>query len=176
MNDDKKDKIKTITFDPEVYLLEEEFLNHLINSPIFVSKDPIFIKILGYFITREYLTQKDLKRLTGLSTGKISQEVNDLVEHRFIEIANISETGKITYSCKSRGMVILKYAKDITDEVFKWEKQLLEIKSEIEENKEKLKNLKGFEKIYKIINVVLPAVSDYKKIRKLFDNALKNYQ
>ena len=176
MNEDKKDKIGTIKFDPEVYILEEELLNHLINSPIFVSKDPIFIKILSYFITREYLTQKDLKRLTGVSTGKISQEVNNLLENGFIEKENVSETGKITYRCKSRGRVILKYAKNITDEIFKWEKELAEIKSEIEKNKQTLGKLKGFEQIHRIVNVVLPALSDYKKVRELFKDALKKYQ
>jgi DNA-binding PadR family transcriptional regulator len=175
MNEDKKDKLGPIKFDPEVYILEEELHNHLLNSPIFASKDPIFIKILGYFITREYLTQKDLKRLTGLSTGKISQEVNDLLENGFIEIENISETGKITYSCKSRGKVILKYAKNIIDGVFKWEKELLEIKDEIEKNKQNLRKLKGFEQIYRIVNVVLPALSDYKKIREIFIDALNKY-
>jgi hypothetical protein len=71
-------------------------------------------------------------------------------------------------------MVILKYAKNITDEVFKWEKELLEIKSELEKNKQTLKKLKGFEQIHRIVNVVLPALSDYKKIREIFIDALKN--
>lgn len=176
MNEVKEDMIKSIKFDPEVYEIEEEFLNHLINLPIFVSKDPIFLRILGYFITREYLTQKDLKLLTGLSTGKISQEVNDLLENGFIEIENVSETGKITYRCKLGGKVILKYAKNITDEVFKWEKELLEIKSDVEKNKQNLEKLKGFELIYRIVNVVLPALSGYKKVREIFIDALKKYQ
>ena len=176
MNGDKDKKLIIEKFDPEVYLIEEELLNHLINSPIFVSKDPLFIKILGYFITRQYLTQKDLKRLTGLSTGKISQEVNDLLEHGFIEIENVSEKGKITYSCKSRGMVILKYSMDIINEALKWEEELLEIKSELEDNKQSLQKLKGFDQIYKITNVILPSFSNYKELKEIIGNALKKFQ
>ncbi|MFW9785811.1 MAG: hypothetical protein ACFFFB_26235, partial [Candidatus Heimdallarchaeota archaeon] len=60
-----KSKLKKIKFDPEVYIIEDDMLNQLLTSPMFSSRDPMFIRILGYFITRKFLTQKTLQRITG---------------------------------------------------------------------------------------------------------------
>ena len=75
---DEQEDVKEILFDPEVYNVEDDIINQLLASPMFSTRDPMFIRILGYFMTRKYLTQKTLKRITGLSSGKISEEVNQL--------------------------------------------------------------------------------------------------
>ncbi|MFW9970951.1 MAG: MarR family transcriptional regulator, partial [Candidatus Odinarchaeota archaeon] len=106
-------EIKKIVFDEEVYLIEDDLLNQLAGSPMFSSRDPMFIRILGYFITRKYLTQKKLQRITGLSAGKISEEVNLMAENGLVEIAYISPKGKITYGAESAGEMLLKFSKSI---------------------------------------------------------------
>ena len=85
------EEVKEIIFDPEVYILEDDIHNQLSTSRMFSTRDPLFIKLLGLFMTRKYLTQKTLKRITGLSAGKISQEVHHLLEDGLIEKAEVTD-------------------------------------------------------------------------------------
>lgn len=164
--------VRMIQFDPEVYLIENDILNQFAASPIFFSRDPLFIRILGYFITRKYLTQKTLKRITGLSTGKISEEVNELLENELIEKAKISPKGKITYSADSAGTILLKFSRSIIDRMAKWEKELESMKLELDSNKSELENLEGYAQIYKINEYFLDIISKYIKYIEVIDNMI----
>ena len=82
-------------FDPEVYVIEDDIINHFLSAPFFAPRDPLFIKILMLFITRQHLTQKTIQDITGMSTGKISKEVNNLLKLGFIKIVDKSKKGKL---------------------------------------------------------------------------------
>ncbi len=168
---DKKVEVKEIIFDPEVYLVEDDIINDLLGSPMFSIRDPMFIKIFGLFITREYLTQKTLQRITGLSSGKISEEVNQLLKNKLIYIVSISEKGKITYGADS--FILLRFARYILNKMAKKIKELEKLKLQLEKNKSELEILDGFTQIYKIFNYILDAISKYttyiKKIDKLVE-------
>ncbi|MFX0037930.1 MAG: hypothetical protein ACFFCY_15575 [Promethearchaeota archaeon] len=161
-----------IPFDEEVYLIEDDMLNQLTASPMFSSRDQMFIRILGYFITRKYLTQKRLQRITGLSAGKISEEVNLLLENGLIEKVHVSENGKITYGAESAGIILLKFSRSVIYRMAKWDKELQKMRVELEDNHKDLKNLNGYERIKKIVEFLLIANSKYKRFIELLDKIL----
>jgi DNA-binding transcriptional regulator GbsR (MarR family) len=158
-----------IEFDPEVYLIEEEILNLLYSTPMFVGRDPTFLKILGLFMTRKYLTQKSLKRITGLSAGKISEELNNFLNMGLIEKAEVSKKGKIIYSAESAGLILLKFSKSIIDRMVKWEKELEIMKVELEKNKKSLENETGFKRIVDLTDYFLEATKKYKESFEAID-------
>ena len=68
--------------------IEWEIVDFLVQSPLFVGQSEYMPVIKSYFITRRDLTQKDIKELTGYSTGVISQALNELVKMGFVEKYN----------------------------------------------------------------------------------------
>lgn len=163
-----------IEFDPEVFLIEEEIFNLLSSTPMFVGRDPLFIKILGLFMTRKYLTQKTLQRITGLSAGKISEEVNKLLQTELIEKADTSKKGKIIYSANSAGLMLLKFSKSIINRMVKWEKEIKEMKLELETNKELLENVNGYARILELYSYFSDAVKKYRKSFEAIDDEVKS--
>ena len=152
-----------IEFDPEVYLIEEEILNILYSSPIFVGRDPTFLRILGLFMTRKYLTQKTLQKITGLSAGKISEEMNLFLKMGLIEKTVVSEKGKLIYSANSAGLILLKFSKSIINRMVKWEHEIEKMNLELENNKKSLENENGFSRIVELNDYFLGAIKKYKK-------------
>ncbi|MFX1279430.1 MAG: MarR family transcriptional regulator [Promethearchaeota archaeon] len=162
-----------IVFDPEVFLIEDEILNLLESTPMFAGRDPYFIKILGLFMTRKHLTQKTLQRITGLSAGKVSEELNRFLEMKLIEKEKISEKGKLIYTAESAGLILLKFSKSILSRMIKWEEELVELREELEKNKEILENEKGYNQLVKLYNYFADAVMQYKKSFKAIDDEIK---
>ena len=167
----EKKEGKEIQFDAEVYVIEDDIINHLLASSMFSTRDPIFIRILGYFMTRKYITQESLQKITGLSSGKISEEVNQLLDDKLIYKAEISSKGKITYSADS--LIILRFTKYIINRTTKWVKELEAMKLELEKNKFELENLKGYTQIYKIYNYTLDTILKYTEYIKRMDKLVK---
>jgi len=167
----EKKEGKEIQFDAEVYVIEDDIINHLLASSMFSTRDPIFIRILGYFMTRKYITQESLQKITGLSSGKISEEVNRLLDDKLIFKAEISSKGKITYSADS--LIILRFTKYIINRTTKWVKELEAMKLELEKNKFELENLKGYTQIYKIYNYTLDTILKYTEYIKRMDKLVK---
>jgi DNA-binding transcriptional regulator GbsR (MarR family) len=167
-------EVKEISFDPEIYLIEDDMLNQLINSPMFSSRDPMFIRILGFFITRKFLTQETLQNITGLSAGKISEEVNLLLENGLIEKSDISPKGKITYGAKSAGIILLKFSRSIINRMAKWDDKLQKTRLELEEHRNVLKTLNGYSRIYKIYEFLLDSISSYKIFIEMVDKILES--
>ncbi|MFX1436758.1 MAG: hypothetical protein ACFFAA_06035 [Promethearchaeota archaeon] len=161
-----------IRFDEKVYLIEDDMLNQLVASPMFSSRDQMFIRILGYFITRKYLTQKRLQRITGLSAGKISEEVNSLLENGLIEKVHVSEKGKITYGAESAGIMLLKFSRSVIHRMAKWDKELQKVRAELEDYRKDLENVNGYDRIKKIVEFLLIANSKYKRFIELLDKIL----
>ena len=170
---DEQEDVKEILFDPEVYNVEDDIINQLLASPMFSTRDPMFIRILWYFMTRKYLTQKTLKRITGLSSGKISEEVNQLLENKLIYKATISDKGKITYGADF--LILLRFSRYIINRMIKWVKELEIMKFELEKNKTKLENSVGYTQIYRICDYTMGAISGYYEYAKKIDNLIELY-
>ena len=86
-----------------------------------MGRDPLFIRLLILFVSRKYLTQNTLQKITGMSAGKISQEVNHLLDMDLIERAEITKKGKITYCASSAGLAFLSITRHIIGKLVNWE-------------------------------------------------------
>jgi len=168
----EKEEATEIIFHPEVYLVEDDIINQLISLPMFSMRDPMFIRIFGYFMTRKYLTQNTLKAITGLSSGKISEEVNQLLENELIYIASTSEKGKITYGADS--FILLRFTRNIIIRMRKKVKDLENMKLLLKKNKSDLEFLEGFSQIYKIYDYTLSAISKYSKYFEKIDKLIES--
>lgn len=163
-----------IKFDQEVYIIEDEIVNQMTALPMFFGRDPVFIRLLTLFMTRKFLTQKTLQRITGLSAGKISEELNLLLEMDLIEKADISKKGKIIYSAESAGLILYKFSKTIINRMIKWKQDLEELKIELEKNKNLLENEKGYNRILELNNFFLDIIEKYKKPFARMDEKLSS--
>ncbi len=165
-----------LDFDPEIVQIEKEIMNFLIKSRLLVKLKPLFIKILSFFITRKSLTQNDLKKLTGLSTGTISQEINKMLENEIIEVTKTSESGQITYSMNSVAISFMNFNKIIINDILKWQDELNRVKSELEKNEKEFQNIRGFKRIYYFVNIILPIIPVYKESLEIINRLIKAYK
>ena len=163
-----------IDFDPEIVLIEKEIMNFLIKSKLLVKLKPIFIKILSLFITRKSLTQRDLKKLTDLSAGTISQEINKMLENEIIEVSKTSESGLITYSMTSVAISFMNFNKIIINNILKWQDELNRVKSELEKNKKEFQNIRGYKGIYDFVNIILPIIPAYKESLEIINRLIES--
>jgi DNA-binding transcriptional regulator GbsR (MarR family) len=151
-------------FEPEIQILEKEIIDFFTYSPIFFGKQEIFSKTFAYFITRKNLTQKKLRELTGLSAGKVSQEVNTLLEFGIIEIVNKSDRGEITYEMKSVISAFLKVSTNVLSEYMKWKEKIENMHNELVQRNEELEKLAGYEEVFNFINTFLEVLPFYEKL------------
>lgn len=156
-------------FDPEIKKIEEDVIQFLVNLPLFMGEKPIYSIIKAYFITREELTQSALKELTGFSSGAISQELNKLIKKDLIKITKTSSKGRKVYSMKSVVSAFITLYTNTFKDIPKWEKELQGIKSELEKHREELKDLNGYNSIYKWVNIFLRTMP----LTQLVTNLLK---
>jgi DNA-binding transcriptional regulator GbsR (MarR family) len=161
-------------FDPEIENIENEIIESLLKYPIFSVRGEITSKILFFFITRKDLTQSDLQYLTGFSAGKISQELNNFLEFNLIKISKKSKPW--VYTMDSVVAETFSRAINLLKSNIKWETKFLEIKKELEDNKEELQKLNGYDEIKDFIEVNLLRFSGFKGIIKLWEDLKKKYE
>jgi len=151
-------------FDNDIKKIEKDIIEFFTYTPMFFGKSEIFSKTFAYFITRGILNQKQLRELTGLSAGKISQEINTLLELGIIEITDTSETGQITYQMKSVILAFLQVSFNVLSEYMKWKTKLESINADLDKQKDNLRKLHGYNEIRKVINIYLNIMPFYEKI------------
>jgi len=119
--------------------------------------------IIGYLLIRKNLTQSELQKLSGLSRGAISENLTKLVENGYVNRKLIEGTRTYQYSfgnnmkAISENTSFIKLIKGKEIEEFTNEKisELDRIKNQSEDEvkllKNRLKELKEFSKLYRII-------------------------
>lgn len=145
--------MKIDPIDKELTKFEKELIEFMVRSPLFFDQNQIFSMIKSYFITRKYLDQASIRKITGLSAGKVSQELQNLIEMGLIEENKLDNSRKIIYSMKSIQKSFITSALDAIKEITKWQSDLIKIKEELERDKENLQKLRGYNDIYKIVNL-----------------------
>ena len=161
-------------FDPEIKRIENEIIETLLKFTIFSVRSEITSKILFYFITRKDLTQSELQYLTGFSAGKISQELNNFLEFNLINISKKSKPW--VYTMESVVAETFSRAINLLRANLKWEPKFLEIKRELEDSREELQKLKGYDEVTDFVELNLMRFSGYKGIIKLWEDLKKKYE
>jgi DNA-binding transcriptional regulator GbsR (MarR family) len=139
--------------DKDVAKFEKELIEFMIRSPLFFDQNQIFSMIKSYFITRKYLDQASIRKITGLSAGKVSQELQNLIKMGMIEENKLNNSRKIIYSMDSIQKSFIASAINAVKEIAEWQSNLRKIKEELDRDKEELQKLKGYHDIYKIVNL-----------------------
>lgn len=142
-----------IPIDKDVAKFEKELIEFMIRSPLFFDQNQIFSMIKSYFITRKYLDQASLRKITGLSAGKVSQELQNLIEMGLVEENKLDNSRKIIYSMESIQKSFIASAINAVKEIAEWQSNLRKIKEELDRDKEELQKLRGYPEIYKIVNL-----------------------
>ena len=161
------------TFDPEIYVIEDEIINYLLNTALFEGRDQFFLKVFGLFMTRQYLSQKTIKQVTGFSVGKISEEVNLLLEMGLIQIAHTTKYGKIIYEASSAGILLLTFTKTIIQKLASWREKLIKMKEDLDEKKEDLKDLYGYDEIYEKTAFNLEMIEKYGQVFDKIEQSIR---
>ncbi len=154
----KEEKEEEKIFSPNILKIEKEIVEFLSKTPILFTKDPFLNQIRALFFTRKNLTQRELQKLTYLSTGKISQVLKILRKWRLIEKTSVSNTGEYTYSMDSVEKSCKNYFHLIIEEMSQNIKPLEEIQETLKQKGEKIKNLRGYDKISYLIPLFLKAI------------------
>ena len=158
----------------ELEAIENEIIETLQKYPIFSVRDEISNKILFYFIFRRDLTQSDLQQLTGCSAGKISQELNNFLEFDLIRISKRSKPW--IYSMDSIMVETFSRAINLLKTNIEWESKFLEIKKELDENREELEEFNGYNHVKDFIDLNLKRFVGYKHIIELWEKLKKKYE
>ena len=158
--------------------IEKALINLILSNEIFIIEEIKYHPIIAYLITRKSLTQLELKKLTGLSAGLISEGLNYLKEQDFIGIQKLPGIRQKRYILESIGYFnFLKFYqrfKNIAHNRYKLEYILDELKS----RKDELGEIYGYEIIktrvnefldqFKVvdfgINIFQKALGDFKKV------------
>ena len=156
--EDEKD-----SYNENVSKIEKEIVEYLVNSPLYSTRNEITSRILIYIILRKEITQNLLKNLTGYSSGKISQELNNLVESGMILKKKIPGIRKKVYTFESVEQISTARIKNVIAVMVKWQKELDKMKSEMITKQNKLANMNGYYNILKVIDFYLPTIKIYEK-------------
>ena len=150
-------------YDRNVRKIEKEIVDYLIQSPLYSTRNEITSRILLYIIFRKEISQNILKNLTGYSSGKISEELNNLVDSGMIIRKKIPGIRKKVYTFESVDQISTTRVKNIITALLKWEGELDKMKNEMETNRSKLEKMNGYSNILNVIDFYLPAIKLYEK-------------
>ena len=163
-------------FDPEIKKIENAIIDFFLYHSVYSILKKFALIIDVFFITRKVLTQEEIRDLTGLSFGKVSEVLNKLIKINYIELLKKNELKDLLpEELKRKKIYILKSIKysfmmkgvSSMREILKWETKFETIKSELENN-QKLKTLRGYNEIYRSVNTFLNVVPIYKKAYNIF--------
>ena len=150
-------------YDLKIRKIEKEIVDYLIQSPLYSTRNEITSRILIYIILRKEVSQNILQDLTGYSSGKISQELNNLVDSGMIIRKKIPGIRKKMYTFESVEQISSTRVKNIIITMLKWEGELAKMKNELETKRSKLEAMNGYNNILNVIDFYLPAIKLYEK-------------
>ncbi|MFX1417768.1 MAG: hypothetical protein ACFE9N_02480 [Promethearchaeota archaeon] len=94
---DKKHIPENHIFEGKIKEYEQILIDFVLDSGRAKSVDPNLQLVLGYIGIHKRLTQKQLKDLTGLSTGTISKKLRDILALGVAKKERISKTNEYLY-------------------------------------------------------------------------------
>ena len=163
-------------FDEEIREIEKDIFKYLMSYSLFIGQKTTFTTIRIYFITRKSLTQEKLQELTGFSRGTISQELKELISMDLIEKTSVSASGEITYTMKNPIIAFVHSFKNLTKDISKFAESINTVKTDIENEKDLIENLHGFEPVYQLVNTLANAIPFSLELIKMIESELVKYQ
>ena len=154
---------------------ETEIIDFVLDCPLFIIEESRYALLMAYFFTRKQLTQNDLKKLTGLSAGMVSEGLNHFLQKGYIELLKITGVRKRFYMVPSIAFYsYLRFSQRFNSISMQYN-QLKEIQDELEAKKEDLGDLNGFSAIQTRLKEFLEAKPLVDKLSVLFKDALDKF-
>lgn len=150
-------------YNQDVRKIEKDIVENLVASPIYSTRNEITTRILLHILLRREISQNLLKELTGYSSGKISQELNNLVDSGMITRKKIPGIRKKFYTFESVEQISITRIKNIISTMAKWKGELAKIRDEMIRNRSKLETMNGYHNILKILDFYIPTIKIYEK-------------
>lgn len=164
----------------ESNLTVDDIERKIVNIPIitfgFIVYNKKYTKILSYLTLRKRLQQDELYKLTGFSTGYISQALKFLIELDFVKKVKIVGIRKPYYEVDSIPLSYLKRIRNWFFFIVKWKPELENYFKELNDNMEKLKNLNGYKRIKELLKSYLQLIPMLEKILGIIERELEKYK
>ena len=130
-------------FDPEIREIEREIYEFFVNGLVTYSgRDLVFAKIIPFFFTRQTLTQSQLRKLTRLSAGAVSETLSKFLDMKIISKSSVG--GKYHYTMDGISFGKSEYVASIEGNYTSMINELRQISEEIDLDEENLKHIDGF--------------------------------
>lgn len=155
--------------------IEDEIVKFILDCPLFIIEESRYALPMAYFLTRKKLTQDELRKLTGLSAGLVSECINYFIKKRYIELQKIKGVRKRFYNLPSIAYYSYLRYYNRFNSISKHYNRLKEINDELEAHKEELRELNGFNQLQRRLNEFLKAKSLVNKLTISFKNALDQF-
>lgn len=168
-------------FDSEIKAFENELIDFFKYQSVYSTLKEFMLIVFVYFITRKVLTQSKIKELTGLSVGKISQVVNNLIKKGHITKLNKAKYKNLIPKKLERqkfyAMITISNSFFLSGinslkVMLKWESNFVSIKMELNELRNELEKLFGYQKVEKVVNDLVDLMPIYKRAIKEFSRFL----
>ncbi len=160
-------------FDPEIRKIEEEIVDFISKKGSeFTGKHPHVTIVMIYFYIRKRLTQRDLHALTGLSAGSVSKAVKQLIDMNMITKDIIFGTHTHIYSMEKMPFISPRFFLATGRYIGNIEEELKEMKKTLDENKERMKELEEYDRIYNTITRILRLIPLTEVFMKILEKGL----
>ncbi|MFX0095028.1 MAG: hypothetical protein ACFFBD_25050 [Candidatus Hodarchaeota archaeon] len=148
--------------------IEHEIVDFFIKSPLFYFQKSSLSKLFGLLFINESLSQKQLKQLSGFSSGAISQDLKVLEAFGFVirEPTSHSRSSKYAYKMVPVSTTLLKLVITLAETRMRWKPVLEGMKRELEDKFVELSVLNGYNAIYTIISVLIRYMPIYEELVK----------
>ena len=164
---------QNILFEKEIQIFEEKIISFLRDTLFHSSKGPSKSLILPYFFTRGILTQSQIKSLTNLSAGAISQGLKELEEGKLIEVSPLERNKKgkkiiRKYRVKSISLAFVYRLYKMYSIIIDWKMRFQEINTDLIEQATFAEDIPVYSNIKLYIEELLQLTPLYEN----FNNAL----
>jgi hypothetical protein len=156
-------------FSPQIEIIEKEMIEEVFDSLLFSFRSPYINKIIAYFVSRRFLTQSQIRDLTGFSVGEISQDLNKLIEQGLIHVVDKNEKGERIYEMESLKSVLYNRVTNLFTTIINHESQFISIKSEMK-NDISLQKANGYDNISQVVEYYLSMIPMYKVFLSKFES------
>ncbi|QEE18080.1 hypothetical protein DSAG12_03918 [Promethearchaeum syntrophicum] len=163
-------------FDQKIVQIERDLLDFLIDGMVNVSgRNPIIATTMAIFYTRKELTQQDLQILTQYSAGTISKTVRQLIDMKIITKEIIPGTHKHIYKMEKLPYGSPSYIMNTGQMMSGMTSDIKSLKETLDKYKEKMKEIKGFTKVYSIIAQLNRILTSVPQFMKILEDELEEY-
>ncbi|MBN2152524.1 MAG: hypothetical protein JW839_13815 [Candidatus Lokiarchaeota archaeon] len=140
-------------FDPAIVEIEREIVDFFYTTGATeATRNPILTSITAFLYTRQSLTQREARSLSGFSTGAVSQALNQLLSMGLVSKKRIPGTHEYVYTLGSFQDAMSSFITAYSRRVRRAERGFTEIRDELESRREELATQPRYGQMLDLVN------------------------